>query len=233
MCGGRADQILAIASWGEEEFLPLLELTAENALIFRITHKNNLPWILGNGLHSRSSSNQDSNFVNIGMTDLIDKRKSWQVPRQPGGTLSDYVPFYFTPRSMMAFNIYTGRNAPQRDNAEIVILVTSLLRLREKAVPFLITDKHACANNTHYSDDLTDMNRIDWKILQNSDFSRDNDDPDKTNRYQAETLVHKHMPLDALLYVACCDDKQKLEVEPLISKHKVNLQVHTKRGWYF
>ena len=56
--------------------LPLPELTAENALIFRITHKNNLPSILGSGLHSRSSSNQDSNFVNIGMTDLIDKRKS-------------------------------------------------------------------------------------------------------------------------------------------------------------
>jgi ssDNA thymidine ADP-ribosyltransferase, DarT len=213
--------------------LPLPELTAENALIFRITHKDNLPWILGNGLHCRDSSSRDTGFVNIGMTDLIDKRNTWAVPRKPGGMLSDYVPFYFTPRSMMAFNIHTGRNVRQRDNAEIIILVTSLARLREQGVPFLITDKHACANNTYYSDDLADLSRIDWKILQDSDFSRNNDDPDKTNRYQAEALVHKHMALNALLGVACCDGRQKAEVDALISKHRVNLQVHVQRGWYF
>ena len=134
--------------------MPLPELTAENALIFRITHKDNLPWILSNGLHCRNSSSRDSNFVNIGMTDLIDKRIPWVVPRKPGGALSDYVPFYFTPRSMMAFNIHTGRGVRQRDNVEIIILVTSLVRLCEQGVPFLITDKHACANNTYYSDDL-------------------------------------------------------------------------------
>jgi hypothetical protein len=213
--------------------LPLPELTAENALIFRITHKDNLPWILGNGLHCGNSSSRDTGFVNIGMTDLIDKRNTWVVPRKPGGMLSDYVPFYFTPRSMMAFNIHTGRNVRQRDNAEIIILVTSLTRLREQGVPFLITDKHACANNTYYSDDLADLSRIDWKILQDSDFSRNNDDPDKTNRYQAEALVHKHMALNALLGVACCDGRQKAEVDALISKHRVNLQVHVQRGWYF
>ena len=123
--------------------LPLHVLTAENALIFRITHKNNLPWILGNGLHCGNSKSRDPNFVKIGMTDLIDKRNTWVVPRKPGGTLSDYVPFYFTPRSMMAFNIHTGRNVRQWDNAEIIILVTSLPHLREQGVPFLITDKHA------------------------------------------------------------------------------------------
>jgi len=213
--------------------LPLPELTAENALIFRITHKDNLPWILSNGLHCRNSSSRDSNFVNIGMTDLIDKRIAWVVPRKPGGALSDYVPFYFTPRSMMAFNIHTGRSVRQRDNAEIIILVTSLAHLREQGVPFLITDKHACANNTHYSDDLADIGRIDWKILQNSDFGRNNEDPDKTNRYQAEALVHRHMPLDALLGVACCDDKQKAAVDALMSKHEVSLQVQVQRGWYF
>jgi len=213
--------------------LPLAELTAENALIFRMTHRDNLPWILDNGLQCRSSKKQDPNFVNIGLTEMIDKRRSWHVPSKPGGTLSDYVPFYFTPRSMMAYNIHTGRNVRQRNNDEIVILVTSLLRLRDAGVPFLITDRHACATITRYSNDLAHLSRIDWKILQNSDFSRDNDDPDKTNRYQAEALVHGHMPLDALLYVACSDEKQKSSAEDLIAKRKLKLQVQTNRGWYF
>src|ERR1700685_3183047 len=51
-------------------------------------------------LLGQAPSSRDSNFVNIGMTDLIDKRIPWVVPRKPGGALSDYVPFYFTPRSM-------------------------------------------------------------------------------------------------------------------------------------
>lgn len=213
--------------------MPLPELTAENAFIFRITHKNNLPWILDNGLHCRSSNKQDPNFVNIGLVELIDKRKSWPVPVPPKGTLGDYVPFYFTPRSMMAYNIHTGRNASQRDNDQIVILVTSLARLKELSVPFVITDRHACATITKYSSDLDHLRSIDWKILQDCDFRRDNDDLDKTNRYQAEALVHRHVPIDALLHVGCCDNDQKSWADDLISKRKLKLQVHTKRGWYF
>jgi hypothetical protein len=218
---------------GEGGVLALPELTAENALIFRITHGDNLPWILDNGLHCRNSDKRDPNFVNIGLVELIDKRKSWPVPVSPKGTLSDYVRFYFTPRSMMAYNIHTGRNVRQRDNDQIVILVTSLIRLQKLGVPFAITDRHACATLTKYSNDLDHLERIDWKILRNSDFSRDNDDLDKTNRYMAEALVHRHMPVDALLSVACCDDKQRSWADDLVSKRKLKLQVHTKRGWYF
>jgi ssDNA thymidine ADP-ribosyltransferase DarT-like protein len=54
--------------------------------------------------------------------------------------VSDYVPFYFTPLSMMAYNIYTGRNVPKRANSEIIILVTSLPKLKEDSVQFLFTD---------------------------------------------------------------------------------------------
>jgi hypothetical protein len=134
---------------------------------------------------------------------------------------------------MMAYNIHTGRNVPQRDNDQIVILVTSLARLKELSVPFVITDRHACATLTKYSNQLDHLERIDWKILQSSDFSRDNDDPDKTNRYMAEALVHKHMPIDALLYVACCDEKQKTWTNDLVSQRKLKLEVHAKPGWYF
>ncbi|MHC2432761.1 type II toxin-antitoxin system toxin DNA ADP-ribosyl transferase DarT [Bradyrhizobium sp. USDA 4451] len=220
------------ASLGEE-VLALPELTAENALIFRITHKNNLPWILDNGLHCRNSNTQDPQFVNIGLVELIDKRKKWPVPVGPRGTLSDYVPFYFTPRSMMAYNIHTGRSVNQRDNDQLVILVSSLNTLEENGVPFVITDRHACATLTKYSNSLDHLKKIDWKILRNSDFSRDNDDPDKSNRYMAEALVHKHMPINALHCVACCDEKQNAWATDLIKKRKLELQVHTKRGWYF
>lgn len=50
----------------------------------------------------------DPNFRNIGNLDLIDKRAHRVVKVGPDGTLGDYVSFYFTPFSIMMFNIHTG-----------------------------------------------------------------------------------------------------------------------------
>jgi hypothetical protein len=215
--------------------MPLPELNPDKALIFRITHKNNLPWILENGLHCRTSNNRDPQFVNIGLTDLIEKRHVQPVPVPPGGTVSDYVPFYFTPLSIMAFNIYTGRNVQKRANGEIIILVTSLRKLSRDNIPFLFTDRHASAlvPRATFSQNLDDLKQIDWKILQGRDFSRDTDDLDKSSRYQAEALVHKYMPVSSLMGVACCDDEQREWVEGVVKKQKLGLQAVTKKGWYF
>jgi hypothetical protein len=95
----------------------LPELNPEKAFIFRIRHRNNLPWILDNGLHCRGSGKRDPNFVDIGSVELIEKRRVQPIVTAPGGTVSDYVPFYFTPLSMMAYNIHTGRNVPRRTNS--------------------------------------------------------------------------------------------------------------------
>src|SRR5689334_1458537 len=119
-------------------------LRPDKAYIFRITHRDNLPWIVGNGLHCASSHVRDPAFVPIGNAELIGKRSTKAVPVAPGGTLSDYVPFYFTPRSPMLLNIKTGYNGiRQRRNDEIVILVTALPHLRKINVPFLFSDRHA------------------------------------------------------------------------------------------
>jgi hypothetical protein len=43
-----------------------LTLTQEKGLIFRITHRDNVPWILKNGMHARNGDEFDPNFgINI------------------------------------------------------------------------------------------------------------------------------------------------------------------------
>lgn len=59
------------------------DLNPDKALIWRITHKDNLPWILENGLHAANSSIHSSSWETIGNLDLINKRATRQVPIAP------------------------------------------------------------------------------------------------------------------------------------------------------
>src|SRR5437867_3625919 len=135
----------------------MINLTADKAWIFRITHIDNVPWILANGLHCPNSKTVDPNFREIGNPELIRKRAGHGVPIPPGGTLNDYVPFYFTPLSPMLYNIQTGRNGTQqRSKDEIVILVSSLHKIAELGLPFVFTDRHAYQKTAVFSTNLDD-----------------------------------------------------------------------------
>jgi hypothetical protein len=83
-------------------------LSPEKAYIFRIIHRDNVAWTLDYGLHCRNSPTVDPSYVSIGNPELIDRRNRRVVSVPPGGTLSDYVPFYFTPHSPMMYNTCTA-----------------------------------------------------------------------------------------------------------------------------
>lgn len=209
-------------------------LNPDKALIWRIVHRDNLPWILAHGLHAGNSAVQSPDWVHIGNQELTAKRATHPVPLPPGGALNDYVPFYFTPFSPMLKNIHSGwRGITKRDNAEILILVSSLHRLRELGLPFLFTDSHACYKTANFYSDLADLRHIDWQILQNRDFERDQDDLKKFERYQAEALVHRHCPLEALLGIICYDAATEAATRQLLAQQQVQLDVFNRPGWYF
>jgi hypothetical protein len=210
-----------------------ISLNPEKALIWRIVHHDNLPWILDNGLHCANSEVQAPQYVNIGNVDLIDKRRSRQVPIAPEGVLADYVPFYFTPFSVMMQNIHSGWSVQQRSNDEIVILVSSLHRVAELGLPFVFTNAHAYPSWTNYYSDLANLDQIDWSILQRRDFKRDPDDPRKMERYQAEALIHHHLPIKGLKGVMCHTDAMRERIEQEVATRGLALPVHARPKWYF
>lgn len=210
------------------------KLNAEKALIFRITHIENVPWILKNGLHCNNSDRQDSNFVRIGNAELIEKRQNRPVPVTLGGLLSDYIPFYFTPYSMMIYNIRTGYGGiRQFGNSEIVILVSSLRYLAEEGVIAIFSDRHAYLETAQFFTSLNDLDKIDWDILQRRDFRRDLDDPEKTDRYQAEALVHRHLPVEHLAGIVCHGENERRTLEAQRTEAGVDLKIDARPGWYF
>lgn len=209
-------------------------LTPEKALIFRATHRRNLPWVLANGLHSRSSDLQDPDFVAIGNTEIIARRQRRGVLIEPHGDLSDYIPFYFTPYSPMLYNIKTGYGGVQkRENHEIVILVSSLVKLEELGVRYVFTDRHAVLNAARFFNHRAGLDQIDFDLLQRRDFKRDDNDPGKFERYQAEALAHRHVPTEALLGIACSSEGAQREVEAATTSPRKGLLIVHRPDWYF
>lgn len=210
-------------------------LNPDDARIFRITHRENVPWILANGLHCRNSDVHDLNFVPIGHPELIERRRHRIVPILPGGMLGDYISFYFTPWSPMLYNIRTGYGGViKRTNPEIVILVSSLPTIAQHAIPFVFTNSHAYMSETDFFSRLEDLpQQIDWPLLRSRDFRRDPDDPSKLGRYQAEALVHRHVPVEALLGIACYDPETAGAVSEAVAATDLTLQVKAVPQWYF
>ena len=209
-------------------------LNPEKALIFRVTHIANVPWLLDHGLHCRNSAEFDPNFRNIGNPDLIVRRHLRHVPVPPGGTLSDYVPFYFTPYSIMLYNIKTGYGGvPRQPNDQVVILVSSLRKVAELAIQFVFTNQHAYPVTAEYFNNLEDLDRVDWPLLQARDFRHDPEDPGKKERYQAEALVHRHLPVAALLGIGCHCDAAQQRLQAELQRRNLSLQAVVRPGWYF
>lgn len=209
-------------------------LNPEKALIWRIVHRKNLPWILDNGVHCKSSAVQDPNFVPIGNADLIDRRTHRVVPVAPGGVLSNYVPFYFTPFSPMMYNIYTGRGeVAKRRNEEICILVSTLHKVHQMGLPFVFTDRHAYPPLARYFNSIDRLDEIDWPLLQARNFARNPDDPVQIERYQAEALIYQHLPVTGLVGIICYTDAVKNRLDQHSQARGLKLDVRVMPQWYF
>jgi hypothetical protein len=211
-----------------------LEINQDRARIFRVTHIDNVPWILENGLHAKNSPQSDPDFRAIGNQELIDKRTAREVPVEPGGVLSDYVPFYFTPHSMMLYNIHTGYGeVSQVANKDLVFCVTSIHVLAEQEKPFAFTDRHAYLRAAQFFNSADDLHNVDWPLLQARNFQRDPDDPEKTDRYQAEALIYGSLAAEDISGIVCYSQNIKGTLDSMIENAGLTLQTAARPAWYF
>jgi hypothetical protein len=129
----------------------------------------------------------------------------------------------------MLYNIKTGFNGIQkRPLNEIVILVSSLHLLCERGIDFVFCDRHAYLKTALFSSSLADLERmIIWPTLQVRDFRKDD-----FEKYQAEALVHRHVPLEAFIGAACYDAAAAVALRAKAKEKGVSLKVAAKPDWY-
>jgi hypothetical protein len=206
--------------------------TQERALIFRITHYQNLPWILANGLRCKNSPLSDPHFVEIGRREIISRRTARPVTKTPGGVLADYIPFYFNCRTPMLLNIKSGwQNLQQRPMDEIVILVGSLRKLATR-FSCVFSDRNATLELAQFHTDLDKLSILPWSLWLNNDFKRDDNRPDKVERYMAEALIHDHLPANELEAIVTYSESRRVQVEQWIQSEGLAVRVLKRKEWY-
>ncbi len=171
----------------------------EKIWLFRITHIDNIPHILRNGLVTRYSQNANKHFVEIGDISLIEVRDDIDAPVPPGGKLSEYIPFYFGPRSPMLYQIATGFDGVTKyPQEEIIYIISSLDKIKEHNLPYFFTDGHVRSfTSTSYNDDIN-LDLLDWDAIHARIWKSDDTDLRRQEKKQAELLVKHHIPVNAI-----------------------------------
>lgn len=74
--------------------------------IYRMTHIDNIPHIIENGITHKDSDKSNINYKSIGDSSIINTRDDFLMPN--GSLLGEYIPFYLGPRSPMLYVIQNG-----------------------------------------------------------------------------------------------------------------------------
>lgn len=203
---------------------------------YRVCHIDNLANILKNGFCTKHHPKASKDFISIGNPDIINVRDETLVKLDGYGNIGEYVPFYFTPKSMMLFNIITGYRAPlvpKLDKEEIIVFRCEIKEL-SKLDRFFFTNGQANVTSlTDHYNDLDDLDNIDWKIIHNSDFKKDGTDTDKQRRYQAEFLVYHHVPVKCIESINVYNDKAATFVKKELAKTDVIKTLRIVKEYFF
>ena len=151
--------------------------------IYHITHVKNLPRVIAEGgLHCDRHA-QEVKTVNIGHMHIKERRLNRPVPVGPGGTVGDYVPFYFAPRSPMLYAISRGAVEGYAEGQNPVIYLRSTVEaVAEAGLGWVFTEGHADMLFTDFFDDLSDLEKVDWALMRATYWNDTNDDPDRKRR---------------------------------------------------
>jgi hypothetical protein len=204
--------------------------------VFHITRRENLPSILAaGGLWARNRHPQAGVACRgIAFPSIQDRRARTVVPCGPGGTLHDYVPFFFTPRSPMLYTIHRG-NVPDCPDGQrpIIQLATTAQALYTAGRHCVFTDGHAIMALSNFFTDPADLGRVDGTVMRSALWANTADDADRMRRRQAEFLVRDFVPWESIAEIGVIDLPTKRHVAGLLGGAAHRPAVSVRRGWYY
>jgi hypothetical protein len=206
--------------------------------IYRLVHLDSLIVCLERGaIHAPSQIPADGRaYRPIHRQDIQEARRTYSISVGRGGTAHDYVPFYFGPRSVMLFQLHTGRVSGYIEGQEPLIhLVSTCQTVADQGLDFAFSDGHALARFTAWYDDLTDLARVDWDAAYAIRWNDTSEEPDRQRRKQAEFLVHRECPWNVVAEIGVYNEAAKTLVEQALTQHGRlgTIPVRIRPEWYY
>ncbi len=204
--------------------------------IYHITHIRNLSNIIQDGglWCDQVVMERKLAYVSIAHQHIKERRAQKQVPCAAGGTLADYVPFYFAPRSPMLYVIQRGGVQGYTEGQRPILhLVSSAEAVRAAGIPFAFTDGHAEMDISRFFTDLRDLNKIDWNIMASKYWRDTNEDGDRKRRRQAEFLAHQFFPFTLCERISVINQSLARQVSALVEPLAQKPVITVEPTWYY
>ncbi len=204
--------------------------------IYHITSIDNLASIIKDGgLHAYGTLGmRETKYTNIAHATIQERRARCYVECGSGGTLHDYVPFYFAPRSPMLYTISRGNVGGYSQGQEsIVHLIATVQDVRAAGHTCVFTNGHAAMEITEFYDELNRLDQIDWAVMSSKYWSATLDDPDRARRRQAEFLVHQFFPWEMIRGIGVMSRRINDQAGELLQICHHKPRVVIRRLWYY
>jgi hypothetical protein len=204
--------------------------------IMHFTHEENLGRILDQGglLCDRACHASRLNRRNIAYSGIKEKRARTVVEVAPGGTLDQYVPFYFGPRSPMMFTYKNGNvTGRKEDLSELLYFVTTAEDVAAAGLGFAFTDGHPIAEPRLFFNSLSDLGEVNLALMGERWWNDTDEYPDRKRRRQAEFLVWEKLPLDSVRGIVTMNETKREQVLAVLQQRGIEMPCRSLRDWYY
>jgi len=112
-----------------------------------------------------------------------------------------------------------------------------MLKFSKSAIwnPICILNGHGIASFTHWYNDLANLDRVDWNMVNQQYWSDNLKDLDRQRRKQAEFLIHHFCDWSLIEEIAVINQKIQEQVQTIFGSFPstMNRTVTIKRQWYY
>ena len=146
----------------------------------------------------------------------------------------------------MAYSVALCRDAKQSQE-NILHIFTYADAIDAARLPYVFTNGHATMQPLEIFDSLSDIDKVDWEILQETPtiegyakYWHDNHNnpqkpkwTDRKRRRQAGFLVYQEVSWQLIQGIGTMTETKATEVRTILSRYGYATPVLTKAGWYF
>ncbi|MCL1132843.1 type II toxin-antitoxin system toxin DNA ADP-ribosyl transferase DarT [Shewanella hafniensis] len=165
---------------------------------------------------------------NIGYSHIKPRRLVRPVNVAAGGTIGQYVPFNFCPRSVMLFVIHKGHDDDLGGQERVLHLISDIGTIRLTNDNCFFTDIHADLDYAEQIDDFTRINELDLERIINerywSDFKEEK---------QAEFLAFESVAWHTIRQIGVKTQAVAEEVSVLLQAIQHKPEVIVRPQWYY